>query len=226
MFTGLIETVGTVRRATRTATGARLTVDASFGMELETGESVSVNGACLTVVGHESGSFVSDAVRTTLERTTLGAALPGTKVNLERALRVGDRLGGHFVTGHVDAATRVRDVTAEGDGRVATIELPGPEARYVALRGSVALDGISLTVSGLGDGVFSVALIPETLRSTTAGSWKPGTMVNLETDLLARHLDALLEGDRGADGSTTKRHTSGITHERLEALGFTGRKRR
>jgi len=222
MFTGLIEAVGTVRSMASGRTGARLIVEAPFADALSEGESVSVDGACLTVAMSSRGAFAADAVRTTLERTTLGAKRAGAAVNLERALRLGDRLGGHLVAGHVDAAASILDVRTEGGWRLVTIELRPEVTRYIAPRASVAVDGISLTVSDIDDRSFTVALIPETLERTTAGRWRAGDGVNLEADLLARHIERLLrvgaDGEPQGDAATAE--GSGITRERLEALGF------
>jgi riboflavin synthase len=195
MFTGLIADVGTVERVAPRQGGARLTlrprtleVDA-----LALGESVACSGACLTV-GERGGGLVSfDAVPETLSRTTLGAWRPGTQVNLERALALGDRLGGHLVAGHVDAVGEVVARVAEGQGARLTISLPPAIAPLVAEKGSVAIDGVSLTVARAHRDRFEVALIPETLSRTTLGAVGPGTRVNLEADVVARHVARLAE---------------------------------
>jgi len=220
MFTGLITAVGALRRSAKVSSGAHLTIAAPFAAELDAGESVSVNGACLTVVSFDAVSFRADAVTTTLSRTTLGDLRPGSGVNLERALTVGDRLGGHFVAGHVDATARILSVAPSDAGRLVTIEGVNEVARYVVPRGSIAVDGISLTIASVEREAFVVSLIPETLERTTSSSWKTGDVVNLEADLLAKHIDALLEGSAG-DGKR-----NGLTRERLETLGFLKRNHR
>ncbi len=216
MFTGLIEALGSVRRVTPRSGGARLAIEAPFSRELAGGESVSVDGACLTVVASAGETFEADAVAATMERTTLGRTRPGSRVNLERALRMGDRLGGHFVAGHVDATSHIVSVADSGAGRIVSVALEASVARYVVPRGSIAIDGISLTVSEVEGDAFRVALIPETLERTTAGSWRRDDAVNLEADLLAKHIEALLDA-RAEDPDESGR---GITRERLAALGF------
>jgi len=195
MFTGLISDVGTVERVSPRQGGARLTlrprtleVDA-----LALGESVACSGACLTVVERGAGLVSFDAVPETLARTTLGAWRPGTQVNLERALTLADRLGGHLVAGHVDAVGEVLSRAAEGQGARLTVALPPALAPLVAEKGSIAIDGISLTVARALRDRFEVALIPETLARTTLGAAGPGTRVNLEADVVARHVARLVE---------------------------------
>jgi riboflavin synthase len=195
MFTGLIADVGTVERVAPRQGGARLTlrpktleVDA-----LALGESVACSGACLTVAERGGGLVSFDAVPETLSRTTLGSWRPGTQVNLERALALGDRLGGHLVAGHVDAVGEVVARVAEGQGARLTISLPPAIAPLVAEKGSVAIDGVSLTVARAHRDRFEVALIPETLSRTTLGAVGPGTRVNLEADVVARHVARLAE---------------------------------
>jgi riboflavin synthase len=195
MFTGLIETVGRLadvrpgRGLSRLAVASPLPVE-----ELTRGESVAINGVCLTVVGSEGDRFRVEAVAETLARTTLGGLRAGARVNLERALRVGDRLGGHWVQGHVDGTVRVSEVRRAGGDHRVWLDLPAPLRRYVALKGSVALDGVSLTVSGLAGERFEVALIPETLERTTLSALRPGDRLNVEVDLLARYLERLGTG--------------------------------
>ncbi len=195
MFTGLIEDVGTVERVAPRQGGARLAlrprtlaVDA-----LALGESVACSGCCLTVA-ERGGGFVSfDAVPETLSRTTLGSWRPGSTVNLERALALGDRLGGHLVAGHVDAVGEILARVAEGQGARLTVSLPPAIAPLVAEKGSIAVDGVSLTVARAHRDRFEVALIPETLARTTLGAAAPGTRVNLEADVVARHVARLVE---------------------------------
>lgn len=193
MFTGLVETTGTVRSVGRRAGSLRLVVAARLsGETLRPGESISVDGVCLTLSRSGGGVLEFDVVRETLERTTLGRLRPGDAVNLERSVRPADRLGGHFVLGHVDATAAVRRVRrSAGDHRVA-LELAPAIRPYVAEKGSIVVQGVSLTVARLGRDDFEVALVPETLRRTTLGSLRPGDRVNVEVDVLARYLEALI----------------------------------
>ena len=199
MFTGLIETVGTVdsirpgRGAVRLGIRSDLPVDRMTG-----GESVSVDGVCLTVARLEGDTFWADAVPETLSRSTLGGLAPGDPVNLERALRVGDRLGGHLVQGHVDATARVRSVRRRGDDYRIRVGLDGDLRRYLAEKGSVALQGVSLTVASVDADAFEVAVIPETLARTTLARLDTGRPVNVEVDLIARYLESLLGHGPGA----------------------------
>jgi riboflavin synthase len=194
MFTGLVETVGRVVEVTRRGGALRLGVASSLAVaEMERGESVSVDGVCLTVVECRGDRFFADVVQETMRRSTLSDVRPGRRVNLERSLRVGDRVGGHLVQGHVDATATVRAVRRQvGDYRL-DIDFV-PEIRpYLAFKGSVALQGVSLTVAGLSRDGFAVALVPETLERTTLGDLRTGDRVNVEVDLLARYLERLLE---------------------------------
>jgi len=200
MFTGLVEVVGVVSGVSARGGGARLGVRVRWpdGAAPEPGDSVAVNGACLTVVDPSEDGFGADLSPETVRRTALAGLAPGTPVNLERALRLGDRLGGHIVQGHVDAVVRVLAVRSSGGFATVRIELPAALAREVAVKGSVALDGVSLTVSAAGPGWFEVAVIPETLRATTIGRWRGGERVHLETDVLAKYVARRLEGGTSA----------------------------
>jgi riboflavin synthase len=195
MFTGLVADTGVVERVLPRQGGARivirpraLDVDA-----LVLGESVACSGACLTVVERGLGLAAFDAVPETLSRTTLGTWRTGTEVNLERALAMGERLGGHLVQGHVDAVGEVLSVKPEGQGRRIAVSLPAAIAPLVAEKGSIAIDGISLTVAAAGRDRFEVAVIPETLARTTLAKAVAGTRVNLEADVIARHVARLAE---------------------------------
>jgi riboflavin synthase len=195
MFTGLVSDVGVVERLEPRAGGARITIRPGTLPvdELAPGESVACNGACLTVVERGAGRMSFDAVPETLARTTLGQWRQGTRVNLERALRLSDRLGGHLVQGHVDAVGQILARVPEGQGARLTVSLPPAIAPLVAEKGSIAIDGVSLTVARAGRDRFEVALIPETLSRTVLGAAAPGTPVNLEADLVARHVARLRE---------------------------------
>ena len=193
MFTGLVECVGVLRGRTPRGPGMRLGFEAPLdGLSL--GESVSVSGACLTVVGIRSDGFEVDVTVETLERTTLGRLAPSDRVNLERAVRAGDRLGGHLVQGHVDGLAEVLHTERAGEALDARIGTSPSLLRFIAEKGSVALDGVSLTVNGVAPGSFSVMLIPHTRAVTTLGELAPGRALNLEVDLVARYVARLLEG--------------------------------
>lgn len=188
MFTGIVEGRGTVLEMRRDAGGARLVVECPFGGELAAGESVAVNGCCLTQLPGAGPAFAADLSPETLARTALGDLAPGQGVNLERAMALGDRLGGHLVQGHVDGVERVLGVQPEGDSRRHRYSItPGDEPFYVP-KGSVTVDGVSLTVAALGPGWFEVALIPHTLGCTNLGEHVPGRPVNVELDLVGKYL--------------------------------------
>jgi riboflavin synthase len=208
MFTGLVTDMGVVDRLEPRSGGARITIrPATLPVDdLVLGESVACNGACLTVVERGGGRMSFDAVPETLARTTLGGWRPGTRVNLERALRLSDRLGGHLVQGHVDAVGQVVERVTEGQGARLAIALPASIAPLVAEKGSVAVDGVSLTVARVTRDRFEVALIPETLARTVLGDAAPGTRVNLEADVVARHVARLREfaGSPGVSEGTLR----------------------
>lgn len=207
MFTGIVEELGHVVRLETVEDSARLTVEApTVTQDVNLGDSVSVNGCCLTVAAVHGSTFTADLMTETLTRTTLGSQAPGDPVNLERALRASDRLGGHIVQGHVDATAEVLDHHHGEHWDLLRIGLPQEIARYVAVKGSVALDGVSLTVVDVVDAPstldvapapgagasLSVGLIPETLRRTTLGTRRPGERINLEVDVLAKYAERLL----------------------------------
>jgi riboflavin synthase len=193
MFTGLVETVGVVTRAAARKGTLRLSIRSSIpAAELALGESISVQGVCLTVAEVGARGFSADVIPETLSRTTLGAARRGTRVNLERSLRLSDRLGGHLVQGHVDGTARVVAVVRNGGEHRLRIAAPAKLRPYLARKGSVALDGVSLTIASVSATAFEIALIPETLARTTLGAAGAGDRVNVEVDLLARYLDRLL----------------------------------
>jgi len=192
MFTGLIEQVGEIDGVRQTSAGRELRVRASFS-DLKTGESIAVSGACLTVREFGTGWFDVAAVTTTLERTTIGDWKKGTRLNLERALRPGDRLGGHIVQGHVDCVGIVAAVERAGDAVLVDLSLPSSIEPLFVLHGSIAVDGVSLTVNELKPGGLQLSLIEYTLRHTTLGDLKPGTRVHVEADVIAKHVRRLLE---------------------------------
>ena len=212
MFTGIVEELGRIVRLETVEDSARLTVEApTVTQDVNLGDSVSVNGCCLTVTAVHGSTFTADLMAETLTRTTLGSQAPGDPVNLERALRASDRLGGHIVQGHVDATAEVLDHHRGEHWDLLRISLPQEIARYVAVKGSVALDGVSLTVVDVVDAPnaspvpgagasLSVGLIPETLRRTTLGSRRPGERVNLEVDVLAKYAERLLGARPSQEG--------------------------
>ena len=212
MFTGIVEELGRVVRLETVEDSARLTVEApTVTQDVSLGDSVSVNGCCLTVTAVHGSTFTADLMAETLTRTTLGSQAPGDPVNLERALRASDRLGGHIVQGHVDATAEVLDHHRGEHWDLLRIGLPQEIARYVAVKGSVALDGVSLTVVDVVDASadapvpgarasLSVGLIPETLRRTTLGTRRPGERVNLEVDVLAKYAERLLGARPSQEG--------------------------
>jgi riboflavin synthase len=188
MFTGLIQELGRVESVETSDEGARLRVAAELARELGPGDSVSVNGACLTATAAGQGAFEADLMRQTLSLTTLGDLEGGSPVNLELPLKATDRLGGHVVQGHVDGTAKVRELTADGFAKRLSVELPDDLLPYVVERGSIALEGVSLTVAGLDDPVVEVSLIPETLERTTLGHLDAGDRLNVECDVLARYV--------------------------------------
>jgi riboflavin synthase len=197
MFSGIVERMGTIETRADEAAGVRFRVRAGFESDPAPGASVAVNGVCLTVERAAGGVFDVVAVSETLRRTNLGALDPGARVNLERALRVGDELGGHWVQGHVDGLGEVTGFESRAEDVRVTIEVPALLRRYVAEKGSITVDGVSLTVAAWNDRRLTVALVPYTLEITTASAWRPGTRVNLEVDVVARYLDRLLAARAG-----------------------------
>lgn len=194
MFTGIVREIGTVERIERGDQGARVRFHAELATELAPGGSVSVSGACLTAASTSDGAFDAEVMNQTLSVTTLGALEPGAAVNLEPPLRAGDPLGGHLVQGHVDGTGRVEAVEADGFARRLRLAVPAELHRFVVERGSVAVDGVSLTVAGLSGDAFEVSLIPETLERTTLGRLTEGDRVNLEVDVIARYAERLVQG--------------------------------
>lgn len=193
MFTGLIREIGAVAAATGGPDGLRLELDApETAAAARVGDSVAIDGVCLTVVAVDGARLAFEAVPETLERTALGTLEPGSRVNLEPAIRAGDPLGGHHVQGHVDGVGEVRSVEDEGEGRRIWFDAPAYVRRYVVEKGSIAVQGTSLTVAALDERGFAVALIPHTLAATTLGALRAGDRVNLEADVLAKYVEALV----------------------------------
>lgn len=197
MFTGIVAAQGRITALERLPDGLRLTIDATAlaGEALQLGESIAVSGVCLTVTGFRERQFDCDVSAETLRLTTLGRLSAGDAINLERALRAGDRLGGHLVSGHVDGVGTLREQADEGLARVLRFEVPQPLRRYLTVKGSIAVDGTSLTVNTVDATGFSVHLIPHTLEHTTLGTLQPGDPVNLEVDQIARYVERLLQVD-------------------------------
>ena len=193
MFTGLVADLGSVAAVDATADGLRLTLRTSLTGDVGEGDSVAVNGVCLTATAIDGGTFATDVMNETLNRCTLGAVAAGAQVNLELALRAADRLGGHIMQGHVDGVGTAAGVRDDGFARVLTI---GPEdpalLRYVVHKGSIAIDGVSLTVARIDEDSFDVSLIPETLARTTLGGLTAGARMNLEVDVVAKYVEKLL----------------------------------
>ncbi len=207
MFTGLVEALAPLERVEADGESRALVAAAPFAAELALGDSVAINGACLTVVARDARTCRFQAGPETLRRTNLGELKPGDRVNLERALRVGDRLGGHLVQGHVDGLGRIASRRRQGEWEVVWFSCPAELAEQMVSKGSVTVDGVSLTVVDVTADGFSVALIPHTLSQTTLGFKAPGASVNLETDVLAKYVWKCLRG-------------GGVTAETLKQAGF------
>ncbi len=193
MFTGLIADLGSVTALDHDGDGALLSIASTLAGDLGEGDSIAVNGVCLTATEIDGDGFRAQAMNETLRRSSLGQLGPGSPVNLELALRAADRLGGHVVQGHVDGVATIVGVREEGFSRVLELELEQALTRYLVEKGSVTLDGVSLTVSALSERGFSVSLIPETLQRTNLGQVRKGSVVNIEVDILAKHVERLLE---------------------------------
>jgi riboflavin synthase len=191
MFTGLVADLGTVTAVDATPDGVRLNVKTSLAEELKLGDSVAVNGVCLTATQVVEGAFSADVMHESLRRSSLAEVAAGSNVNLELPLRAADRLGGHFVQGHVDGVAVVHSTREDGFARIVTFDAPPELLRYIVEKGSITVDGVSLTVSAIDDVSFSVSLIPETLERTTLGAAAPGRPVNLEVDVLAKYVEKL-----------------------------------
>jgi riboflavin synthase len=208
MFTGLVEALGTVRRIDSAGSGKRLTIaERDLAAGAAAGDSIAINGACLTVVEHDEETLSFQAGPETLQRTNLGELKAGDRVNLERALRLGDRLGGHLVQGHIDGVAQIAASRREGEWELVWFQCPAELTAQMVPKGSVTVDGVSLTLVEVAGDRFSVALIPHTLKNTTLGLKKPGAHVNLETDILAKYVWKCLRG-------------GGVTLDTLMDAGF------
>lgn len=207
MFTGIIEDLGSVEEITRTRKGALLRLRTALPLaRIAIGDSIAVNGACLTVVAKRRGTIAMDVSAETLRRTVLGALDVGDLVNLERCLTLDKLLGGHLVSGHVDGVGKIVSIAPEGDSRLYTFEVPAGAERYLVQKGSVAIDGVSLTVFAIRGRRFSVALIPHTLKLTTLGRKGPGAAVNVESDMLVKYVERILAPHRnGASRKAPRR---------------------
>jgi riboflavin synthase len=195
MFTGLVQQVGVVASVSREGGGAVVRVSAPLAHDVAEGDSVLVNGVCLTATAVADGEFAAELTPETVRRSALGDVESGSRVNLELPLRATDRLGGHIVQGHVDAVAEVAAVAREGSALNLRVVPPPSALRYVVEKGSVALDGVSLTVTGIDEGGFGVSLIPETLERTNLGDAAPGRRINLEVDVLAKYVEKLVRFD-------------------------------
>jgi riboflavin synthase len=196
VFTGLVADLGRIAGAEHSSDGVRLTITSRLAPELGEGDSVAVNGVCLTATAIAEGAFAAEVMNETLTRSSLNEVATGDEVNLELPLRASDRLGGHVVQGHVDGVGEVEEVTADGFARRVRVRAPADVLRYVVSKGSVAVDGVSLTVADIDDASFTVSLIPETLQRTNLGRISPGAIVNLEVDVLAKYVEKLVAVNR------------------------------
>jgi riboflavin synthase len=219
MFTGIIAEVGRVRSLRRSSQGATISVSAERILAgAPVGGSVAVNGVCLTMTGIEEKSFAADVSEETLRRTALGQLTVGSRVNLELPLAVGDHLGGHIVQGHVDGTGRFLSKRPAGESFMFRFAYPQELGRYIVLKGSIAVDGISLTLAGLSERWFEVAIIPHTIKLTNLSSLNPGDPVNLEIDILAKYVERLLQARLGAEQPSQPPST--LTVEGLKELGY------
>lgn len=213
MFTGIIEELGTVGQMDRRPDSIKLTIQARKVLEgTQLGDSIAVNGVCLTVTSMTDSSFTADVMHETMRRSSLSNIKSGSKVNLERAMQVGGRLGGHIVSGHIDGVGHIARIAADGIARVITISIPKDMEPFIVEKGSIAIDGISLTVVSVGNSQFSVSIIPHTMANTTLIDKHPGAVVNLETDVIGKYVHSFTTAHTG------KR--SGITMETLLENGF------
>jgi riboflavin synthase len=218
MFTGIIEGLGTLAAVRSAGQGKRLAIEAGFSLNsTKIGDSIAVNGACLTAVVIAGSRFEVDAAPETLQRTILGQAKIGDKVNLERALRLSDRLDGHLVSGHVDGIGTISNRTPLANAIIITVTVPSSLTRYMIEKGSVAVDGVSLTINKVGPDFFEVSIIPHTAGLTTVGAKKPGASVNIETDLIGKYIEKFMQTPASSEGVPKK---SNIDMAFLAKSGF------
>jgi riboflavin synthase len=195
MFTGLIEELGTITAIEEQEDAKRITIQGALvTSDVSRGDSIAVSGTCLTAVELEGDKFTADVMNETLRLTSLGGAKVGDKVNLERAMNATTRFGGHMVLGHVDGLGEIRSRELSENWEWVRVNVPADLMRYIVLKGSITVDGVSLTVNEIGEGFIGLSLIPETMRLTTLGSKQPGEKVNLEVDIMAKHIERLMEG--------------------------------
>lgn len=213
MFTGIIEELGTVGQMDRRPDSIKLTIQARKVLEgTQLGDSIAVNGVCLTVTSMTDSSFTADVMHETMRRSSLSDIKSGSKVNLERAMQVGGRLGGHIVSGHIDGVGHIARIAADGIARVITVSIPKDMEPFIVEKGSIAIDGISLTVVSVGNSQFSVSIIPHTMANTTLVDKHPGAVVNLETDIIGKYVHSFTTAHAGK--------SSGLTLETLLENGF------
>lgn len=211
MFTGIVEGKGRVKSVGNGSSGFKVTIEAPFDLSTDkVGDSISVNGICLTLTCMDKAAFSADISKETLSRTNLGQLKAGSDVNLERALKLGSRLGGHLVTGHIDGPGTVRRIEKRGESLHVEITVQEKELKYIVEKGSVTVDGVSLTVNKVGNDFFSLNIIPHTLEMTTLGGIKPGSQVNIETDIIGKYVEKLIPG-----GNTGK-----VNLDLLQKYGF------
>ena len=221
MFTGLVEEKGQMIALRRGADSARLKIKAGLVMEgIQVGDSIAVNGVCLTVTAFDVGSFTADAMAETLAKTNLGALQSGDRVNLERALRLGDRLGGHLVSGHIDGVGTIARVEKQDIATLFTIAAPPEVMHYIVAKGSVAVDGTSLTVVDHNEDSFRVSLIPHTAHATVLGQKKPGEQVNLEGDMIGKYVERWMGATGHQANEKVKTESRGVTVDLLAENGF------
>jgi riboflavin synthase len=220
MFTGIIEGLGTIKAIQPAEQGKRFTVEADFVLDqTKIGDSIAVSGACLTAVAVEGKRFAVDVSPETLTKTTFGKAGIGERVNLERALRLSDRLDGHLVSGHIDGTGIIKQKTSAGNAIVVTLGVPEPLARYMIIKGSVAVDGISLTINTCDRDSFEVSIIPHTAKATTIGFKNVGSVVNIETDMIGKYVERFMTESRHPEGKKDTGESS-IDKEFLAKTGF------
>lgn len=219
MFTGLVQGTGAIEGAENRGAETRFRIRANYALDaIELGESIAVNGVCLTVETYGERWFTAYASRETMDVTNLGELRTGSICNLERALAMGDRLGGHLVSGHVDCIAQVAEVRPAGESNIYRLTFPVADGRYVIKKGSIALDGISLTVNACGPDWLEVNIIPETQKATTIAGWSPGRRVNMETDIIGKYVERMVAPWVQQDDSSAKK--SAITEDFLRKHGF------